>query len=250
MVFLSKLPLHAARYAHQKLNPLLFDTLHVNEFPKSGGTWVCRMLRDVTGWRFDDNAIPLPGKAIVKYHRLPLDVAPLAVIVRDPRDVFVSLFHHARAVFRDDPFNATLVGAARDVIEGHETEEAQLAAFVDRMLDDPIYPRFAWHEFYEHFLAEGVPIFRYEDFRADAAAALGALLEAVGVKSERACRESVAAAHSIDRVIARRAQLGESSGNTFVRRGKVGGYADTLAPQSIARIVAAEGATMRKFGYL
>jgi hypothetical protein len=250
MVFLSKLPLHVTRYAHQKLNPLLFETLHINEFPKSGGTWVCRMLRDLTGWRFDDNAIPLPGKAVVKYHRLPLDVAPLAVVVRDPRDVFVSLFHHSKAVFEDDPFNSTMVDATREIFARHHGEAAQLGAFVERLLTAPIYPRFAWHEFYEHFLARGTPIFRYEDFRADAGGTLARLLEAVGVEVSMETIEQVSEAHSIDRILARRAESGKDAGNTFIRRGKVGGYAEVLPPETVARIEQAEGATMRKFGYL
>jgi Arc/MetJ family transcription regulator len=250
MVFLSKLPLHAARYTHQKLNPLLFETLHINEFPKSGGTWVCRMLRDLTGWRFDDNAIPLPGKAVVKYHRLPLDVRPLAVVVRDPRDVFVSLFHHSKAVFEDDPFNTTMVKATREIFEGQVGEAAQLGAFVERQLTDPIYPGFAWNEFYEHFLARGTPIFRYEDFRADTGETLAQLLQALGVETSRELVKQVSESHSIDRILARRAKNGEDAGNTFVRRGKVGGYAEVLSPETIARIEESEGATMRKFGYL
>ena len=250
MVFLSKLPLHASRYAHQKLNPLLFRTLHINEFPKSGGTWVCRMLRDLTGWRFDDNAVPIPGKAIVKYHRLPLDVRPLAVVVRDPRDVFVSLFHHSKAVFADDPFNKTMVNATREIFEGSDSETAQLSAFVERLLTDPIYPRFAWHEFYEHFLARGTPTFRYEDFRADTGGTLAQLLEALGVEASRESIERVSQSHSIDRILARRAKSGEDAGNTFIRRGKVGGYAEAMSPETIARIQEAEGATMRKFDYL
>ena len=250
MVFLSKVPLHAARFAHQKLNPLVFPMVHINEFPKSGGTWVCRMLRDVTGWRFDDNTMPLPGPAVVKYPRLPLSVRPLALIVRDPRDVLVSLFHHSRAVFEDDPFNSTLVHAWREVFLRHDCESEQLDAFVERQLTDPVYPRFAWSEFYEHFLSCGTPIFRYEDFRANTAATLSSLLSGLGVKASAEAVERISEAHSIDKILAKRAESGEAGASNFIRRGKVGGYADALSPNAIARIEQAEGSTMCKFGYL
>ena len=250
MVFLSKIPLHAARYTHQKLNPMVFPTLSINEFPKSGGTWVCRMLRDVTGWRFDDNSFPLPGPAVVKYHRLPFSVRPLALIVRDPRDVFVSLFHHSRAVFEDDPFNSTLVHAWREVFLQHDCESEQLEAFVERQLTNPVYPRFAWSDFYEHFLSSGAPIFRYEDFRENSAATLVSLFSALGMETDVEIVERVCEAHSIDTILAQRVKSGEAGKSNFIRRGKVGGYTDLLSSNAIARIEQAEGSTMRKFGYL
>lgn len=248
MVFLAKVPRHAARLAHQVLNPLVFDTVNVNEYPKSGGTWVCRMIRDVTGFRFDDNAIPKPGKSVVKFHRLPLNVKRQAVVVRDPRDVFVSFYFHCKAVFQDDPFNGQIVARLNEeVFSRYDDEPSQVRAFVDRLIDDPIYPRFTWHAFYEHYLARGVPVFRYEDFRSDPAATMARLLKALDVAIAPGVIEKVVEDHAIEKILAAR---GQNEGAHFIRRGKVGGYADTLPPDVVERIVAAEGATMRKFGYL
>lgn len=251
MVLLSKLPLHTARYAHQKLNPLLFETVSVNEYPKSGGTWICRMLRDVTGWRFDDNVIPRPGKSIVKYHRMPLNVERQIAIVRDPRDVFVSLYFHSRAVFQDDPFNSAIVDATRSVLDEHKDESSQIAAFVDRLLSDPIYPRFAWHEFYQYHLDRGTPVFRYEDFREDPENALVKLLGEVGIKVAPERLSEVVEQHSIDKILARREAENSDGGKgaNFVRRGKVGGFHDYLDEKLISRIEQAEGTVMAKFGY-
>lgn len=252
MVVLSKLPLHAARYAHQKLNPLLFETLNVNEYPKSGGTWVCRMLRDATGWRFDDNAVPRYGSSIVKYHRIPLDVGRQAVIVRDPRDVFVSLFFHSRAIFRDDPFNSAIVQMTRSIFEDHADEQGQMQVFIERLLSDPIYPRFAWHEFYHHQLDKGLPIFRYEDFREAPAETLAQLLRAVDIAVDPARLGEVAESHSIEKILDRRAaeQPADQANGNFIRRGKVGGFRDHLTPELISRIETAEGEIMARFGYL
>lgn len=248
MVSLAKVPRHAARMAHQLLNPLLFDTISINEYPKSGGTWVCRMIRDVTGFRFDDNAIPRPGRSVVKYHRLPLAVKRQAVVVRDPRDVFVSFYFHCKAIFQDDPFNGQIVAMVEaEVFSRHADEPSRIAAFVDRLIDKPIYPRFTWHAFYDHYLAQGVPVFRYEDFRSDPAATLDRLLKAMDVAVPASVIDKVAEDHAIDKILAAR---GGEGGAHFIRRGKVGGYADTLSPEVIARIEAAEGATMHKFGYL
>ena len=251
MVFLSKLPLHAARFAHQKLNPLLFDTVSVNEYPKSGGTWICRMLRDATGWRFDDNVMPRYGKSIVKYHRMPLNVDPQVVVVRDPRDVFVSLYFHSRAVFRDDPFNSAIVEATKGVIEEQEDERGQIAAFVERLLTDPIYPRFAWHEFYRYHLDRGTPIFRYEDFRSEPHQSLTRLLEALQIEVPADRLEAVVADHSIDAILAKRKATdpGGNSDANFVRRGKVGGFSDYLGEDVVASILRSEGEVMAEFGY-
>ncbi len=250
MVLLSKLPLHATRFAHQKLNPLFFDTVSVNEYPKSGGTWICRMLCDLTGWRFDDNVVPRFGRSIVKYHRMPLSVEPQVVIVRDPRDVFVSLFFHSRAVFQDDPFNTAIVDATKPIFDGHDSERSQILAFIDRLLTDPIYPRFAWREFYSYHLDRGAPIFRYEDFREEPEDTLVRLLGALNIEVAPTRLDEVVEKHSIERILARRASDGSNSGNAnFVRRGKVGGYSDYLDDALVSRIEQSEGEIMARFGY-
>lgn len=251
MVLLSKLPLHASRYAHQKLNPLLFETLNVNEYPKSGGTWICRMLRDITGWRFDDNAIPRPGNSIVKYHRMPLNVASQIAIVRDPRDVFVSLYFHSRAVFRDDPFNSAIVGATKEVLSPEDDEKTQIAKFIDRLLTDPIYPRFSWRDFYQYHLDRGTPIFRYEDFREQPKQTLESLLEVREIEVTSTRLSEVIEKHSIEKILAKRNadESADRGGANFVRRGKVGGFNDYLDDAMQARIEQAQGPVMAAFGY-
>ncbi|MGB7328984.1 MAG: hypothetical protein WBD31_29155, partial [Rubripirellula sp.] len=52
-------------------NPLVHKhVVLVNEFPKSGGTWFCRMLHDVTGMPFPDNKLPTHRQSIFKQHSI------------------------------------------------------------------------------------------------------------------------------------------------------------------------------------
>lgn len=71
-------------------------TLHILEYPKSGGTWLARMLATMLEWPFiDDSPIP-PGTAcVLRAHALPATTPRHFIyLARDPRDVYVSFFHH------------------------------------------------------------------------------------------------------------------------------------------------------------
>lgn len=235
------------RRAYLQVNPKLFSTVHVNEFPKSGGTWLCRMLRDCLEWRFDDNTYPMPGKAIVKHHRLNFAMPRTVTVVRDPRDVAVSQFHHCRDTFHADGFNQYIVKLYREkVFTPGATPAEDLAAFVKVSMQQPISPSYTWGQFYGAVNFDAALMVRYEDLRRDPMAELSRLFAALDLDVSQAQIEKVVGAHDITKILKDRT---DKDANHFIRKGKVGGWQDDLDPASVALVEQDAGAFMARFGY-
>ncbi|WP_377509529.1 sulfotransferase domain-containing protein [Octadecabacter sp. R77987] len=235
------------RRVHQRVNPLMFQAINVNEFPKSGGTWLCRMLSDCLDWRFDDNTYPWFGNAIIKHHRLSLAAPRQITVVRDPRDVAESYFHHCRRTFQGDGFNSPAVNLMnKHVFAGAETEAAARDRFIERMVTDPIVPAYTWGGFYRDPSREGTLIVRYEDLREDTVAALTGIFDGLGLAVPADRLRRVAAAHDINKILKQRTG---KDGAHFVRKGKVGGWQDVLSAKQAALVEKDAGALLDRFGY-
>lgn len=229
------------------MNDLFFRTVHVNEFPKSGGTWVARILAHALDYRFDDNRWPAPGNAVMKHHRLSFGQPATLCVVRDPRDVAVSFYHHCRTVYRDEGFNEAAVAIMRDkVFLTDRSEEEELDAFVGIITGSPVFPAFTWSAFYTHPSRSNERLVKYEDLRDDAATVLKDALKALDINFDSARVNDAVAEHDIDRLRSRGENVGEGN---FIRRGKVGGWRDSLSSNAVARIEAEAGSLLAKLGY-
>lgn len=93
----------------------------VNEFPKSGGTWLCKSLADAVGYRFLELSIypSLFGKHILHTHHFSLlklassCVLPI-YLIRNPFDSYISLYYHS--LFYNNKGNSVLVDSCRSVM--------------------------------------------------------------------------------------------------------------------------------------
>ena len=88
------LALNAAFKAFTVVNPFS-NVLLVNEYPKSGGTWLCRALSEATQYQFVQLfRRPVLSSCIVHTHRFWLEtisVPPVfsLYLVRNPFDVYI-----------------------------------------------------------------------------------------------------------------------------------------------------------------
>jgi hypothetical protein len=165
-------------------------------------------------------------------------------IVRDPRDVAVSLAHHdgitpAQAVCRlADP--DAMLGRHRDGVDRQLRQVT--GSWSDHVLswvDDAPFP---------------VHVVRYEDALDDPVGTFGTAFRIVGIDVEDDRLEAAVAAASFDRLEAaeRAAGFRERPANmtAFFRRGGTGGWTTDLPAASAMEIEAAHGEVMRRFGYL
>lgn len=174
-------------------------------------------------------------------------------LVRDPRDVAVSRFHH---------FSHRTLGGSRLQPDASASEKGELFPFLTTNchgLTFVIERMNALQRFIDQH--RDATLFRYEDFKRDAAAELNRMLRALGNEVPIENIEAAVEFARFDNL-----QRCEAEGffstnilqpgdpnepNSFkVRRGKVGGYLDDLLPEQIAqldRIV--DQSLVKGFGY-
>lgn len=167
---------------------------------------------------------------------------PIVLLVRDPRDVIVSLYHHLSK--RDQRFEGSLGQFLRHGVFGVEGIVGDMNAW--------------WREW---GAAENVLLVRYEDCRAETARELRRMTEHLGFGSaDPAALDSAVEFASFDNMKAmeRRGEFREGflrtepggDANAFkVRSGKVGGYREVLSTADQDFVDAACARLEPVFGY-
>lgn len=185
---------------------------------------------------FDDDKTPADLRASKDAYR----GSRVILLVRDPRDVIVSFYHHSRA---------------RELTTGLDEFLAQPAGSFASLL-----------QFYENWASNlDVPdatlVVRYEDLHARTHEELARVLRFVGVDVPDETVAEAVAYGRFDNM--RRLEEGDALGTDKLRprqrgdfrtyktrRGKVGGFRDELTPEQIARLDEMMRATqVHRFGY-
>ena len=184
--------------------------------------------------------------AYLKTHMMawPFDLALGAVyLVRDPRDVAVSLARHA-----DRSIDAAIAMMwTRDKIMDGSRD--QLPSRLPQLWG-------SWSQNVESWLGPlpfPVHVQSYEALRADPASALTELLPVLGFRVDRPAIDAAVAATALETLQAQEALTGfvEAEGpQRFFGEGRVGGWRDHLTPAQRARIEADHAPAMARLGYL
>lgn len=153
----------------------------VNEFPKSGGTWLALMLADALDLPFRRNQPIQFERSITHGHFLnPIGLRNVVVLWRDPRDVLVSFYYHC--YFLNDRNNAPLVGVMKQCLPfaDYENIQSNLPAFINFVSSTPVSPGFTWPEFARVWAHRpGTVQTSYEALRADTTGELVRITEAL-----------------------------------------------------------------------
>lgn len=184
----------AKRILYWHLSSLL-PIILAAEFPKSGGTWIARMIAAAAGYRFPRNLLsPNCWNAVLLGHHTysPL-YSNVFVIFRDGRDVMVSAYHHF--LFENEWNDPRAVVAARRDIGCRDSDEpyARFDQFVEWMFTGYCrrVTRFSWAEFARSWIDRDVPKVYYEDMLVKPVDELQRLCLALGVESNRARLEAI-----------------------------------------------------------
>ncbi len=233
--------------------------IFVNEYPKSGGSWLVNLLGDALGLPkrdiyvadgYDQFAIAkhpwyrgtghlgveAAGDCVVKSHERPgsalhrpfeSETAHLC-LVRDGRDVVVSKYFFERDFC---------------------VQNGILARF-DATLEDYV-PRTAaeWAAHVSAWLDAGVPVLRYERFLADPHAALREACERAGHPGVADDRIAAAVAGNTPEHM-RRSLADAFAHNTFVRKATSGDWRNHLTAAHAAAFHAAAGPVLARLGYV
>jgi len=174
---------------------------------------------------FRSHAFPLPEYKRVVY------------VLRDGRDVVVSLAHHLQAVHEQEVGLAKLAKGRHPSFSG----------------------KYAWYDHVEAWLSNPYQaqmlIIKYEDLKKDSILELRRFCEFTGVKRDEDFLEKVVTSTSFEKMRDKEARLGFGrqhwpKDRLFVRRGQVGSHKDEMPPEVLEMFLRQAGDTLRKTGYL
>ncbi len=241
--------------ANAVLEPLLdrpFGLIHVVEHPKCGGTWIRNMLRTYNGTQVYLADRLVRPHDVIQTHRLyrPWYRRPL-VVVRDPRDLFVSQYYHDTHYRRREK-NLEIERHFRH--DPARPRREDFGAYLEAKLRLRANPPFHYGEFVRSWQYRPRACWvRYEDCLADAAAELARIVRWLGlpVDPDR-LRHAVEANRFENATLARSGRArrpGEEDATEFERKGIAGDWKNHFDRRSCELIQRHEGWTLASLGY-
>ena len=226
----------------------------VNEYPKSGGTWMKNLLAaalEVPAWTRTD---PVWSTSVMQGHWLnPFNLHNVVALFRDGRDVMVSYYHHS--FFRNEQFNSGYVDRMRERFgfSDYEDVRSNLLPFMKTMLTDPPSPGFTWVDFVEKWAQGPAKVStRYEWLRRDTATELQRIVrELTGRELAKERAEAIADKFSLSRMRARMTKeaAGKTVEKSFVREGSVGGWSRHFTDEALDWFEKEAGHALDLLGY-
>lgn len=230
----------------------------VNEYPKSGGTWLKFMLADALGCPAWIKGRPAWAPCVMQAHWLASKGSCRTVVLfRDGRDVMVSLYYHS--LFVNEFQNASLVRIMRGRLRFDHFEDIRtnLLAFMKFVIDTPLSPRFSWVDFVHAWTGRPEVVqTSYESLRADTAGELARIVEEVaGRQISEDSAKAIVEAHSMANMRKRKEELNpglktdQKAEVSFIRQGSVGGWSKHFSDEALEWFEARAGTALDKLGY-
>mgnify|MGYP000129611600 CR=1 FL=1 len=223
--------------------------IDLNEFPKSGGSWLGEMLADAAEIDFPRNRFPDSRAMLFHGHSLRNnDIIRKVVLWRDPRDVMISWYHHC--VIGNSHVNPRVVSQVRAQLKFADPLNVaeNLSAFIEWSFLSPMSPRFSWSRFFDVWFSRAdVVNVRYEDFRLNPIESLSFLLDKLSIDCDIGQIERIVDAHSFERVSGRSPGVEDKA--SFVRKGAIGDWMNYFDDESMEVLRNLVGGRAELLGY-
>ena len=204
----------------------------INEYPKSGGTWVGQMLGRALGVPFPRNSFPVLRPSIMHGHYLsPWGMDNVVVVWRDGRDVMLSWYH--QQLSRHEWNRIQVERSRRELpLDDYDDVYGNLPAFIKYAFTRPHSPNFSWTDFVHRWHScEDVVHVYYEDLHRDTPGELRRIVfELVDKELNLESAVGVADEFSFERQSGRRS--GEENKRSFLRKGVVGDWRNQFSPEA------------------
>ena len=221
---------------------------HVNEYPKCGGTWVSRLLRSYIGISRDyGNSRLVRPNSVIQKHRLftPHFKQPV-IVVRDPRDVWVSYFFYEAYHHK---------GTRREVrlksYDEKASDKQNLCRYIEEKTQFPerFDPGFSYNEFLDDWLDRpNIHLVRYEAMHSSPRDTLIDILTSIGIANIDYSRlESAIQENSFEKITGRDA--GTEDKNSHKRKGIVGDWKNMFNAESARLVHQTQQGYLQKLGY-
>lgn len=238
------------RYALAHSSTRFFPLFVVNEYPKSGGSWVGALLGDALNVPFPRNRLPVFESSILHGHYMNAwNMHNVLIVWRDGRDVVISQYFHS--FFKNERGNSRLVDKCRSELAFSDYYDVSrnLPQFMEYLFERRLYLDFSWSDFVSYWTdRNGCVYVRYEDLCENPVSELQRLVEQLSgriLESDRA--EQIVDRHSFAKMSGRR--VGEESIDSFMRKGVVGDWRNYFDERTLKQFEAYAGHALRKLGY-
>jgi hypothetical protein len=246
--------LRAPRVAlrHRGIEP---SDVVLDEYPRSGGTWLTFMLGEVVFGEpldFESETAFVPGigshrdapgplagggRLLRSHEPFRRDYRKAVYVVRHAGDVAVSYFNWWKWARVDDvEFKPFLRAFLAGHVDGYGPWHRHVASWLD-VSDRPVH------------------VVRYEDLRRDTEAALHPILDFLGLSAPDEAISSAVANNSMEGMRAKQDRArrsvfrGRAQGRDVVRTGSVGGWRDWMDEEDVALLERTAGPVLRRLGY-
>lgn len=223
----------------------------VVEYPKSGGTWLGQLVAGSLDLPFPRNQFPTSSQCLYHSHYLPTfnipKNAPILFLVRDGRDVMVSLYHHQLLWNEKNKLSPKDVHYHRKNVpfDDFENVKKNMAAFIKYSFEHrpSKWQQFTfmgnWFEFNQAWLSEknrntNVHLVRYEDLLENTEKTLFQLLQSLQLSNaiDHEKVKEIILTYSFQNQAKR--NQGEEDAHSFLRKGIHGDWKNYFGPEECA----------------
>lgn len=227
-----------------------FPLYIVNEYPKSGGSWVADMLSVALGVPFPRNRLPMLRSSILHGHMMQSwNMHNVLLIWRDGRDILISQYFHS--LFENERRNRRLVALCRADLgfSDYNDVKKNLPAFMEYVYEQKRHPRMSWAEFVRRWAGCDRCIhIKYENLRLTPDKELQrVILELSGRELNPAQIREIVEKFSFETISGRK--IGEENARSFLRKGIVGDWRNYFDQVSRERFQSYAGDELIKLGY-
>jgi len=231
----------------------------INEYPKSGGTWLGLMLSSILNIPFPRNRFPLlSGKQIFHGHYLNLPHGfnkKIIIVWRDGRDVTVSQYFFYFFESKEKK-NIYLVSKAKKLFkkiygrDDFENVKELMPLFIDFIFLHKVFPKFTWVDFVNNWADRSDVIHvKYEDLRTNTYKTLFNLIHDLNLSQdidEYKIKEAVEQ-FSFEKMAGRKA--GQEDKKSFLRKGIIGDWKNYFNNEACKIFKKYAGDALVKLGY-
>lgn len=210
-----------------------FPLYVVNEYPKSGGSWVGDMLSELLNLPFPRNRLPVFKSSILHCHTLnSWNMQNVLVVWRDGRDVIISQYYYW--LFKNEKYNSSLVDKSRDDLKFADYNDIKnnLPIFIKYIFEDKRSINISWTDFVNKWAGcDRCVHVKYENLRNLPFEELSRVAQELTGKSFKYDEiQKIIDAHSFERKAMRKP--GVENIHSFMRKGIVGDWKNHFTYES------------------
>ena len=226
------------------------NSVMVIEYPKSGGTWLGQLIAGYLEIPFPRNRIPGVKRSLFHGHYYPKGRIPknhkIVLLVRDGRDVMISLYHHQLMWNQKNKDNPSKINYYRKTLgfENYEDVSQNLGAFIKYSFEHkPAKWRHFlfygnWFQFNEAWLdqkanSDNIYLVRYEDLLRDTEGTMKNLLEEFLEVSEIDQHRLAEVVRQFSFENQTKRKQGEEDRKSFLRKGISGDWKNYFGPEEV-----------------